>query len=114
MCFIKRKGYTLIETILAVTILAIICVGMMPMLTSSLNMIKTSGQRNIAQYTSQKAVEDYIAGNNNNFPNTTLKITSQDIILNFGGNSFTVAGSKVDSIYNDGKQSFTVTTFIPK
>lgn len=108
-----KKGFTLVELIVAMAIVAIILSSVVPMLLLGYKQIIASGNKNISAVSAQKKVEDTLAGNVNNYTNVTLTDKGNSTInMTFNGVSYEVTGNNIEIDYS-GKQPFKINTFKP-
>lgn len=112
----KRKGVTLVELIIALFIIALVVASIVPMMIIGYRQIIISGKKNVSVYTTQKKVEDVLAGNTNTYTDVEI-VSSAPSTLNLSFNGVTgvtyvVNGSKMDIRYT-GEPPFNIKTFKP-
>lgn len=120
----KNKGFTLVELIVAMFIITLVVTSIIPMLLIGYKQIISSGKKNVSIYTTQKQVEDVLAGNNNDYTDVSIthddKNAEIDLVFDSNpfddkytgqvGNPFTVKGRNLEITYNS---SFNIKTFKP-
>jgi prepilin-type N-terminal cleavage/methylation domain-containing protein len=106
----SQKGFTLIEVILAIAILAIISVAFLTMFTRGIVGIKNSGKKSTSHYTAQSQIESNI-NDSGNLPSNVVTLP-KSISLTFPGKpSFVINGRQIDATYTYGSISKKLTTF---
>jgi len=102
-----KKGFTLIEVIVAVAILAIVVTAFLAMFQSGAVEISDAGKKSTSHYNAQAKMESKIS-------DSSIDGTSMITInLNFSGTTYSVEGRKIDIDYVYGKNSKKLTTFNP-
>lgn len=104
-----QEGFTLIEVVLSIAILAIISTSFLTMFTSSMVGIKKSGGKSVSHFIAQNQIETNL-NDSTNLPGSVVTSTT-NITLIFQGNSFGVSGRKIDVPYNYGSSTKRLTTF---
>jgi len=105
----NKRGFTLIEVILSIAILAIISIAFLSMFTSGVVGISNSGKKSVSHYTAQNQIESNIS-DSENLPSNVVTSTT-NIRLTFQGNYYDVSGRKIDVPYTYGSISKKLTTF---
>ena len=104
-----KKGFTLIEVILSMALLAIISTAFLTMFTSSIIDISNSGKKSASHYTAQSKIENNINDSGSlsgNVVTSTISIT-----LTFPTSSYDINGRQINVPYNYGSITKTLTTF---
>jgi prepilin-type N-terminal cleavage/methylation domain-containing protein len=93
----KKKGFTLIELIVAIAILGILCIAFLPMFVQGFKAIATAGRRSKANYDTQKNVEKDI----------------DDRLVSAGADSLRITSSMDSTFFVDvpGEEKTETTTF---
>lgn len=118
-CFVsfrggKQNGFTLIEIIVAMSVLAIVVVAFSTLFTTGFSGIFSAGDRSVAQYIGQEAAENIMAGVDYVHSDVSISWQSQPVELFFSdGTTLTVRGAVYELEYSDGKQIVRLTTFVP-
>lgn len=121
-----EKGFTLIELIIAIAILAIVSVAFLPMFSTAMIGISGAGKKSAAHYTAQNQMESTISDSTT--PPTGVFVTdinptdpnSPKITMNFFDTSgqstgvFPFKGTKIDVNYIYGNQTKILTSFTTK
>lgn len=99
------NGMTLIEVIVSLAIFGIIAVAFLNVFVSGFLGVISSGKRTEVGYLAQQAVEETI---------NEIDIGSDKVTIVFsGGPTLEVEGNTIVQEVNNGKESITITTFIP-
>lgn len=105
----SSKGFSLIELLVSMALLAILAIGFIPLMTNSYTGIYSSGEKNKAINQAQKEIEQLFT------TGTTLEDKLSVEFIN-GGNTteFEISGEyvNIEKTYNNGK-SVTFDVFIP-
>lgn len=111
---VKSRGFTLIEVIVSIAILAVIVTAFSGMFLSSIKTIAKSGNRSNGDYEAQRVMEEKISnplsGSEGNI-DTTVESTNISIIIN--SREITVPGKVIKTEFNDGRTEVLLTTFVP-
>lgn len=101
--FYKEKGFTLIEVLIAMSILTIIITAYMGLFTNSYVSIFSTGRKSEAIYTAQEKIadSDYTAVDNN------------PLSIEFGSKTITINGETVVSDEEYDNKKVMITMFIP-
>lgn len=105
----SKKGFTLIEVIISISILAIISIAFLSIFGNSITGIWESGRKNISHYEAQNMIESNISNPSNLPGNVTTEPVS--ITLKFPENNQIISGRKIDVTYNYGRTTRKLTTF---
>ena len=105
-----KNGFTLIELIVAVAILAIVSIGFLTMFTSGFSIISRSGRQTKANYNAQELIEKSINDDSTTDANLTVT-TNQSITVTFGVTPYSVAGTKIVMKNDSSNPSKTIVTF---
>lgn len=104
-CIYNRKGFTLIEIILALAILGIILVAFISMFTSSFVWITDAGDKGKAYSSSQEDIENRIA--------TGESEDTQDLVITFGDKDYTIPGGIISSNETIRRRNSQIQMFVP-
>ncbi|MCB2295208.1 prepilin-type N-terminal cleavage/methylation domain-containing protein [Clostridium algoriphilum] len=111
----NEKGFTLIELIISIAILAIVTTAFLTMFTSGIVGISNSGKKSFDHYTAQSQIESNI-NDLEDLPSnvTTTAPGTSNISLIFPGspNIFVISGRQIDVRYTYGRITKILTTFI--
>ena len=105
-----KKGFTLIEVIISIAILAIASTALVTMFTNGFNGICGAGKKSVSHYTSQEQIESNIE-DSSNLPGTTTNTENYIMTLEFPSKTYSIVGRKVDVTYNYGGRTKKLTTF---
>ncbi|MBK5240152.1 type II secretion system protein [Clostridium sp.] len=108
----NQEGFTLIEVVLSIAILAIISTSFLKMFTSSIVGISNSGKKSDSHFTAQNQIETNI--NDSTILTGSVVNTATVIKLTFSGdptNEILIPGRQIDVPYNYGSTSKELTTF---
>ena len=104
------RGFSLIELLVSIALLAILAIGFIPLMTNSYTGIYVSGEKNKAIDLAQKEIEQLFTNG------TTIEDKISIEFIN-GGNTteFEISGEyvNIEKTYDNGK-SVTFDVFIPK
>ncbi|MBS4030507.1 MAG: hypothetical protein KGZ63_03660 [Clostridiales bacterium] len=104
--FRNQIGLTLVEVIIAFTILTVVIFAFITLLTSSFTGIISAGEKSFLNFDAQQQMENRIADNDAYFtPNLTLEFSDTLQVA--------VPGGIVEVEVQDGKRKSTLTTFLP-
>lgn len=99
----KKKGMTLIEIIIAITIIAIIAISIFPIFTMGLVTINSAGNRSEAQYKTQAEIENDLNIDTGGTDTITIDIPDSSLDINVKGKLETkitkINGSQVSITY---------------
>jgi prepilin-type N-terminal cleavage/methylation domain-containing protein len=109
------KGMTLVEVVISLAILGIITVVFLGMFTSGFGGIISAGKYSQAEYEAQEAMEHRIGGVTvAATPSLTpTTISGKTVSISFPGVPISATGKLEKIVYNDGKHSVELSTFIP-
>jgi len=117
---LSEKGFTIVEIVVAVAILAIMVVSFTQLFTGSFSGIYSAGYKSGSQYTTQEVMENVIAGSSVGGTGINVENTAvNDFNIQFpGGLIIPVPGNEVNvSVsYTDGygnSRDTTYTSFLP-
>lgn len=82
----NRKGFTLIEIIVALMLVGLLAVIFLPVFTMTIRLITRAGNRNISTFDYQGVTEVSIAGQRDP--------TGNQLLIEFGGTTYTIPGRK--------------------
>ena len=107
----SRKGFTLIEIVVSVAIIALLAVSLVPLLSFGFNQTVISGQKSTAVLGDVTSMEGTLSG-------TTDAITTgtdKTLIISFGGTIVTVAGKLYEAgvTFGSSGDKAIVTAFKP-
>jgi len=107
-CAKFQKGFTLIEVILSVAILAMVTTSLLMMFTNGVGNIFGAGKKSVSHYVAQDQIESKVSD--------TVGLPISTIELKFSGNAvqYNVEGKKVDVNYTYGMKTKKLTTFTTK
>lgn len=106
-----KKGFTLIEVILSIAILAIISLSFLTMFTNGTIGIAGAGKKSVSHYNAQNKIESNISDSSILSDSAVTNTPSVRINLNFSGKPYSAIGRKVDVLYIYGSKSKKLTTF---
>ena len=112
----NKKGFTLIEMIISLAILAILAAAFLGVFTSGYSGILSAGKYSQTGYVGQRAMENRIAGISvAGIPNVTSStVSNASVSINFGVASTVTVTGKIELINcDDGKHKVELATFIP-
>jgi type IV pilus assembly protein PilA len=107
----SRKGFTLIEIVVSLLLLAIISVAFLTMFSSGSNYISKSGKSSKTNYNLQNIMEKKIINTSSDVSSLVtdniLAVTANTSVnpvftLVFGGNSYDIYGTRIDINYKNG------------
>ena len=107
----SQKGFTLIEVILSIAILAIISVAFLTMFTNGIVGIAGAGKKSTSHYTAQNKIESNMSDSHSLPDSAVTNKPSVQINLNFSGKTYSVVGRQVDVLYTYGSKSKKLTAF---
>ena len=103
----NKKGFTLIEVIVALAIIGIIAVGLLSLFTSGLVWIHSAGDKGVAYSEAQLDVESRLA-------TEEAEETLSELVINFdGAEDVKVPGGVVGTYQEHQKRSSNLETFVP-
>lgn len=108
-CLIRNEGFTIVEVMIAITILVIIVFAFTPLLLGSIQRITYAGDKSEALYQSQASVEADISYKE------TIDGYEVEFIFDKDGDQTTieVPGGFIDSPQNKGEATAWLSTFLP-
>lgn len=109
----KKKGFTLIELILSIALLAIVAIAFSNMFLTGLKGVFNAGHKSKANYISQQALENKISGKPVSIDNVSITSSNEDMEIDFDGIVINVNGSIEIVDYDNGKQKTELVTFVP-
>lgn len=110
----KKKGFTLIELIISIALLAIVAVAFSNMFLTGIKGIFNAGHKSKANYISQQALENKISGKPVSIDNVSSTSSNENMEIDFDGTIINVNGSVETVNYDNGKQKTELVTFVPK
>lgn len=115
----NNKGFTLVEVLVSLFLLALIIGVFSQLITVSYSGIYSAGDKSKIQYLSQKEIENTIQASLKGLGGTTyttgnITVTPQNMTMNiiFPGVTCNVPGKKIITSYNDGKKQLELTSFV--
>lgn len=109
----KKKGFTLIELIISIALLAIVAVTFSNMFLTGIKGIFNAGNKSKANYISQQALENKISGKTVSIDNVSITSSNENMEIDFDGTIINVNGSVETVNYDNGKQKTELVTFVP-
>jgi prepilin-type N-terminal cleavage/methylation domain-containing protein len=107
----KNKGFTLVEILVSIAMIAIAIIAIIPLFNGSFSNIISSGQKSGAIAVAQKNIEDALENG------TSLSTYTMNLTFKSAGYSdmvLTIPGQKVDVTYTYSNISGSLSVFVPK
>ncbi|MEW6540171.1 MAG: prepilin-type N-terminal cleavage/methylation domain-containing protein [Bacillota bacterium] len=111
----RTGGFTLIEVLVALSILSIIIASFTLLFGAGFSGIFAGGHRSKAQYTAQEGMETVLSGHEYSQEHVDITTEPADFSLVFPGeitNTITVPGTGITVRYDDGERTVSLVTFV--
>lgn len=113
---LDSKGLTLIEVIVALSILLVVTTSFLTLFTNGFSTIFSAGQKTTAVFKAQEVMEGQLAGlpvPSGTVENVTVtEKTSANLSINFDGKIIQVKGKTLEVEYRDNKQNVKFNSFM--
>lgn len=115
----KKRGFTLVELIISIAIIAILLVTLMTSFAGSFNQVFTNGSRTKAVFEAQNKIDNIISDVNSASGDTQVSLQAYDMHIKLysmdGSKSITSGGINGNIIIVDmnDKNKVTLSTFVP-
>ena len=106
-----KKGFTLIEVVISIAVLAIVILALSNMLLYSYNLLHRSSGQKIKNMNTAAGIEQTTADNSDGYPNTTIVKTPGSFQIQFGSTTAKISGNYIKSTDADKDSSYS--SFIP-